>query len=89
MAVAAVLDHALNRPVPSSPVSPVRLNPQALRDARQAAGYSLDHVGAVIGRTASVVARYERGQIDLPASMLGAFAALYRVEVGDFFHRTQ
>jgi transcriptional regulator with XRE-family HTH domain len=61
------------------------LDPAALRRARLAAGYTIFDVGAATGRTPSVVARYERGLIDPPASVLAALAGLYRVNPGTFF----
>lgn len=64
------------------------LNPVALRKARQRAGLSLDEVAPHVGRTASVIARYERGVIDPPASVLADLAALYRVPPGWLFSRT-
>lgn len=70
----AVLQHA-----------PVQLDPSALRRARQAAGYTLGAVAVTVGRDLSVVAKYERGEIDPPASVLGALAGLYRVQVSDFY----
>jgi transcriptional regulator with XRE-family HTH domain len=74
MAAAAVLQPALD--------------PAALRHARRAAGLTLADVGQVTGRTLSVVARYERGKIDPPASVLATLAGLYRVGVGSFFTST-
>lgn len=80
MTAPAVLDPALSRPHTT-----VRLDPAALRRARKNAGLTLADVEAAIGRSASVVARHERGLIDPPASVLGQLAGLYRVEVGAFY----
>lgn len=73
MPPAAVLTHALD--------------PAALRRARVAAGFTIFDVGTATGRTPSVVARYERGLIDPPASVLAAMAGLYQVNPGSFFTR--
>lgn len=61
------------------------LDPAALRRARNASGLTLEEVGDAIGRHWVTIAKYERGAIDLPASVLGALAGVYRVEVGAFF----
>jgi len=61
------------------------LDPAALRRARRAAGLSLHAVAPQVERTASVVARYERGLVDPPASVLAALAGLYGVHPGEFF----
>lgn len=61
------------------------LDPTALRAARRGAGLTLKDVGSVIDRHWVTVAKYEQGGIDVPASVLGALAGLYRVEVGAFF----
>jgi hypothetical protein len=76
MTAPAVLDHA--------PSPPLVLDRAALRRARADAGLSLRQVGAVIGRHWSTVGQYE-DDVDVPASMLGALAGLYRVDVGTFF----
>lgn len=62
------------------------LDPAALRRARRAAQLSLEVAGSRVGRAASIVARYERGLIDPPASVLAALAGLYDVHPGEFFH---
>lgn len=62
------------------------LDPAALRAARRRAGLALADVEPRVGRAASIVARYERGRIDPPASVLGALAGLYGVHPGEFFH---
>lgn len=72
MAAAAVLHH-------------VRFNPPALRDARDRARLSLIAAGERVGRDASVLARYEKGQLTPPATLLGLLAAAYNVQVGDFY----
>jgi len=74
MTAPAVLHHALD--------------PAALRAARRTARLSLEAAGSRVGRTASIVARYERGQIDPPASVLVALAGLYGVHPGVFFAPT-
>lgn len=61
------------------------LDPAALRRARQATGLRAEDVGRLIGRAGTVVTRYETGEIDPPASVLGLLAGLYDVEVGTFF----
>lgn len=57
----------------------------ALRRARRGVRLALHAAGAHIGRDASTVAKYERGLIDPPASVLAELAALYGVEAGEFF----
>ena len=61
------------------------LDPDALRRHRRAAGMSLGDVAPHVGRAASIVARYERGIIDPPASAVGILAGLYGVDPGEFF----
>lgn len=61
------------------------LDPAALRAARRAAGVSLDVAGARVSRDRTLIAKYERGTIDPPASILGLLAGLYRVDVGAFY----
>lgn len=61
------------------------LDPDALRRARRCARLTLDDAAAHVGRSASVLARYERGEIDPPASVLAGLARLYRVPPGTFF----
>ena len=61
------------------------LDPDAIRAARRAAGYSLRAAGRAVGRDPSVLARYERGEVDPFASVLGALAGLYGVGVGTFY----
>jgi transcriptional regulator with XRE-family HTH domain len=61
------------------------LDPAALREARQAAGRTLADASRAVGRDLSVVARYERGEVDPPASVLGTLAGLYGVGVGVFY----
>lgn len=73
MAAAAVLSHAHV------------LDPAAIRAARQAARISLDTAGAHVSRDRTLIARYERGVIDPPASILGVLAGLYGVEVNAFY----
>lgn len=70
----AVLQHA-----------PVQLDPSAMRRVRRAARLTLDDAARTIGRDLSVIAKYERGEIDPPASVLGALAGLYGVGVGAFY----
>ena len=71
MAAAAVLSHALD--------------PASLRHARRAAGLTQDDAGAVVGCTGATVSRYESGDIDPSASVLGILAGLYGVGVGAFY----
>ena len=73
MAATAVLQHAH------------ALDPAALRRARIRRGLTQDDAGAVVGCTGATVSRYESGHIDPPASVLGALAGLYRVEIGSLF----
>jgi transcriptional regulator with XRE-family HTH domain len=61
------------------------LDPAALRRARRTAGLSLHAVGPRVDRAASVVARYEKGLVDPPASVLAALAGVYGVHPGEFF----
>jgi transcriptional regulator with XRE-family HTH domain len=75
MTAAAVLQHAHV------------LDPAAMRAARRAAGVSLDVAGARVCRDRAHIAKYERGVIDPPASILGALAGLYGVEVSAFYRR--
>jgi predicted transcriptional regulator len=74
MTAPAVLQHA-----------PIRLDPTAMRTARRAAGLTLDDAGRAIRRDGSIVARYERGEVDPPGSVLGALAGAYRVSVNTFY----
>jgi transcriptional regulator with XRE-family HTH domain len=74
MTAPAVLSHALN--------------PDALRAARRTAGYSLQQAAARLGCSFSGLSRYERGEIDPPASRVAALADLYGVHPGDFFRPT-
>lgn len=62
-----------------------RFDPARLRGARRAAGLTLEKVGAVVDRHWVTVAKYERGEIDLPVSVLGALAELYGVHPGELF----
>lgn len=73
MTATAVLRHVLDR--------------DALRTARQRAGLSLRDVGANINRHWTVIGRYETSDYDVPASVLGALAGLYGVEVSAFYRR--
>lgn len=73
--------------MPPAAVLTPALDPPALRHAREAAGLTIYDVGDATGRAAATVARYERGVIDPPASVLGALAGLYRVKVDAFFTR--
>lgn len=61
------------------------LDPDAMRRARKAAGFTLDDAGRAIGRTGAAVSRYETGDVDPPSSITAALAGLYRVEVGALF----
>lgn len=61
------------------------VSPAAMRAARRRNGLTLHDVGARVGRAASVIARYERGEIDPPGSVLGGLAVLYGVSVADFY----
>jgi len=63
------------------------LDPAAMRAARRAAAVSLDVAGAHVARDRTLIAKYERGAIDPPASILGALAGLYGVDVGAFYRR--
>lgn len=63
------------------------LNPAAMRTARRAAAVSLETAGAWVSRDRTLIAKYERGAIDPPASILGALAGLYGVEVGAFYRQ--
>lgn len=62
------------------------LHGPAMRRARQRAGLTLDDAAGRIGRAASVISRYERDLVDVPASVLTVMAAAYRVHPGEFFH---
>lgn len=72
MTAPAVLQHALN--------------PAALRAARRAAGYSLERAAKALNCSFSGLSRYERGEVDPPASRVASMAALYGVHPGVFFH---
>jgi ribosome-binding protein aMBF1 (putative translation factor) len=56
-----------------------------LRDARKRAGLTLVAAGRHLGRDHGTVARYERGEVDPPTSVLVALAGLYRVHPGELF----
>jgi transcriptional regulator with XRE-family HTH domain len=60
-------------------------SPAALARARRRAGLTVAALGAKVGREASVVARYERGEINPPAGMLGRLAGALSVKVDDLF----
>lgn len=88
MPVTALIDAARTE-VPPVVVDPSNrhkiFRPEALRCHRRCAGLSLADVGVRVGRSASVVARYERGVLEPPASMVGALAGALGVEVGAFY----
>jgi transcriptional regulator with XRE-family HTH domain len=60
-------------------------HPGRLRAARQAAQLNLIQAGALVGRDASVLARYERGEVAPDVAMLCLLAHAYRVDPADLF----
>lgn len=50
-----------------------------LKDAREAAGLTLEEVGKIIGVSKVTVLRYERADIAVPSDRLERLATLYRV----------
>jgi len=60
-------------------------SPAALGRARRRAGLTVAMLGARVGREGSVVARYERGEINPPAGVLGRLAAALGITVDALF----
>lgn len=70
--------------MPPTAVLSHALDPAALRAARRAAGLTLDAAGRAVGKEMSVIARYERGEVDPPTSVTVRLAELYQVEISSF-----
>ena len=87
MTAPADLPHARTPAPPPEPAPDWHhiLDGRAMRRARRRAGLTLEAAAGRIGRTASVISRYERDLVDVPASVLTAMARQYRVHPGDFF----
>ncbi len=77
----------MTAPAVLQPARSLVLAPMELRRARYNAGMNRADVRNAINRDESVIARYERGEIDPPASVLAALADLYGVDPGVFFTR--
>lgn len=52
-----------------------------IADLRDIAGDTISDVAKALGMEASLLAEYEKGEIDIPVSFLLAFAALYKIDL--------
>lgn len=55
----------------------------SLKTLRQAQGLTQADIGSRLGISVPVISRYESGDRDIPARILGPFAAAYGIEAGD------
>lgn len=63
----------------------MRYSPERLRAAREARGFSREHVGRGIDRTAATIYRYETGLIRPTVDVLGSLADFYDVPIGELY----
>jgi len=64
-----------------------RFNGTKLRELREQAGLTREHVAIAIGRSAETVGLYERGKVMPPASLVAAMADELGCPAGDLFTR--
>jgi DNA-binding XRE family transcriptional regulator len=60
-------------------------SPQRLRDAREDAGKSPEHLAIAVGRSSFTVREWERGRVTPPTALLGPIAAFLGVPVASLF----
>jgi ribosome-binding protein aMBF1 (putative translation factor) len=66
-------------------MSGYRFSGARLREHRQRAGLQVEHVALSVARKANTIAKYESGDLEPPANIVGALAAAVDVSPTDLY----